>query len=673
MAFDTVPKVGRMSTRMRPFIILLTSVALLAGCSSDDGADDDRAGAASDRAATTARPAPVSEPPGTATCDDTDPTACLLPWPNDRFTRADPSTPTGRRVDLPVDGTPVNADGVHIDPTEWNRNDGFSPASNLLVHVESLDVSASKLPPVTDLSRSLDDDSGLVLVDVTTGDRVAAWAELDANAEDPDQQALIIVPATSLTEAHRYAVGLRGLVRTDGTEVEPTGAFSELVDDPDEEQQEWLDALGTAGATTDDLDIAWSFTVASSDSLSGRLRAMAAETLSEFGDGAPPFTVTSNETAGAARIVSGTFEMPRYLAGDGGPGSVLNNDNDPDGIPARNGTMSADFTCTVPAGATAADPAPMIVYGHGLLGSRSEVLGIGGTAAIANIGMCATDYLGMSAADIPTIVGEFRDFSGFRTQPDRMQQGQLAFVVLGRLLRSADGFATDGAFSTDGAPVIDTSKLAFLGASQGGILGGVASTVTDDWDKVVLAVGGLGYNLLLRRSVDFDEFIGTFEAAYPGELDQLLTLELAEQLWDRGENAGYAQHLTTDPYEGIAAKPVLALEAFGDHQVTNVSTQKLARTLGLRRREPTLAAGRSSAVDPFYGIAPLPELPTTGSALFVWDFGTPTPPDTNTPNRGGDDPHGDLGDETSALALLVSFVNDGTLIDVCGEGPCTGG
>ena len=249
MACDTVPKVGRMSTRMRLFIVLLTCTALLAGCSSDDGAGDDGAGAASDRGATATRPAPASEPPGTATCDDTDPTACLLPWPNDQFTRADPSTPTGRRVDLPVDGTPVNADGVHIDPTEWNRNDGFSPASNLLVHVESLDVSASKLPPVTDLGRELDDDSGLVLVDVTTGDRVAAWAELDANAEDPDQQAVIIVPATSLTEAHRYAVGLRGLVRTDGTEVEPTEAFSALVDDPGAAQQEWLEALDSAIVT----------------------------------------------------------------------------------------------------------------------------------------------------------------------------------------------------------------------------------------------------------------------------------------------------------------------------------------------------------------------------------------------------------------------------------------
>lgn len=659
-----------MSHPIRSMVIALVAVALVASCSSGDDRSDER-GQDAVSSTTTSSPDPA-EPVGTATCDDTDPTACLLPWPNDRFTRHDPTTPSTRRVDLPANGTPVNADGKHIDPAEWNRNDGFSPASNLLVHVDDLDPVASKLPPVTDPAASLADDSPLVLLDVTTGERTAAWAELDANASDPARQALIITPIASLLEGHRYAVGLRGLVRSDGDPVEPTEGFASVLADPDDDARVWLDALEDAGVRIDDLDTAWSFSIATARSLAGRMRAMASTTLDELGDGAPPFTVTSNETQGAARVVSGSFEMPRYLTGDGGPGAVLDNDGDPDGIPSRNGTMSADFTCTLPSSATAETPASMIVYGHGLLGNRSEVLGIGGTAAIANIGMCATDYLGMSTADVPTVIDEFRDFSGFRTQPDRMQQGHLAFILLGRLLRSPSGFVTNAAFSADGAPLIDTSELAFLGASQGGILGGVASSMTDDWDKVVLAVGGLGYNLLLRRSVDFDEFLGVFEAAYPDELDQLLTIELAQQLWDRGENSGYAQHLTTDPYDGIEAKPVLALAAFGDHQVTNLSTLKLARTLGLARRTPTLADGRTSSTDPFYGIDPLPSLPTTGSALYVWDFGTPAPPDTNTPNRGGDDPHGDLGDETAALTLLVGFVNDGTLVDVCGAGPCTG-
>jgi len=669
------------STALR-LLTAVATVALLGACSSTDDPSNgaDRANGAGSTTiagsgATTTVAAPTDEPPGTATCDDTDPTACLLPWPNDRFTRADSTTATGRRVDLPTDGTPTNAQNVHIDPSEWNRGDGFSPAANLLVHIGDLDVTASSLPPVTDIGASLSDTSALVLVDIDTGQRVAAWAELDANSEDPARQPLIIVAAAALTEGHRHVVGLRNLIRTDGSEVEPSPSFAAVMADPTTTQQTWLAELSAAGVDLAKLDIAWQFTVASSRSLSSRLAHMANETLGELDEGAPPFTVTSTETQGAARIVNGTFEMPRYLSGDGGPGSVFNNDRpataeDPYGLPERNGTMSADFTCIVPAGAGPSNAASMIVYGHGLLGNRSEVLGLGSTAAGANIGMCATDFLGMSTADVATVVEEFADFSDFRTQPDRMQQGHLAFMLLGRLLRSADGFVTDAAFQSNGSAAIDTTRLAFLGASQGGILGGASSSLTNDWDRVILAVGGLGYNLLLRRSVDFDEFTPVFETAYPDELDQVLTLELAQQLWDRGENAGYAQHLVTNTYEGIEAKSVLVLEAFGDHQVANVSTEKLARTLRLGRREPTLGEGRSTAVAPYFGIDPIPTLPHEGSGLVVWDFGTPAPPDTNTPPRQGDDPHGDLGETPDALALLVGFVNSATIINVCGDEAC---
>ena len=178
---------------------------------------------------------------------------------------------------------------------------------------------------------------------------------------------------------------------------------------------------------------------------------------------------------------------------------------------------------------------------------------------------------------------------------------------------------------------------------------------------MILAVGGMGYNLLLRRSVDFDEFQGPFATGYPNPVDQALALELMEQLWDRGENTAYAEHLTTSPYPGAGgAKTVLMLEAFGDHQVANVATEKLARTLGIERRAPTLADGRSADVAPFFGIDPLPSLPHQGSALVVWDFGTPTPPAAETPNRAGDDPHGKLADVPEALGLLAAFINNGT-------------
>ncbi|MCU1370606.1 MAG: hypothetical protein JWO77_1800 [Ilumatobacteraceae bacterium] len=652
---------------MRRLGLALVAMAVLAaGCSGSSGGGADGAGPG--RTTTTTAKAPAA--PKAGACDDIDPAACLLPWPNDRFTRADATTATGLRVDLPADGMPANADGKPIDATEWNRNDGFAPASALLTVVPDLDVEASGLPPVTDIGASLDDDSPLVLIDAADGTRVPAWAELDANAEGPAEQALMVQPATALVEGHRHVVGLRHLVRTDGSEVGPSDGFAAQLADPDAIAAATFADLEDAGVDRDDLDVAWSFTVGSGDDISGRLRSMWEETSEQVGDGAPPFTIDSDEESGAARIIRGTFEMPKYLQGDGGPGSVMNNDDDPDGIPTADGTMDADFVCVVPKAATAKDPAGTVIYGHGLLGTRDQALDIGMLGASVGLGFCGLDYLGMSAPDIPSIVASFEDLSAFRSLPDRLQQGHLSFLLLGRLLASDEGFASDPTFQdADGNPTIDTGEVALLGASQGGILGGVASSLTDDWHQVILGVPGMGYNLLLRRSVDFDEFFPAVEASYPDELDQTLVLELLEQLWQRGENAGYAQHLTADPYPGVEAKDVLLLEAFGDHQVANVSTEKLARTLGITRREPTLADGRSSDEEPYWGIDAGP-VPSTGSGLMVWDFGTPAPPVANVPNRAGDDPHGKLASVPEALALVLSFVTDGTIIDVCGDGPC---
>jgi hypothetical protein len=104
-------------------------------------------------------------------CDPIDPRACLLPFPNDHFTVADPSRPTGRLVHFAAASMPANAAGTHIDPTEWNRNDGFSPGSALLVHVPGIDLGRTGAAPITDIGRSLRRDAPIVIVDAATGER----------------------------------------------------------------------------------------------------------------------------------------------------------------------------------------------------------------------------------------------------------------------------------------------------------------------------------------------------------------------------------------------------------------------------------------------------------------------------------------------------------------------
>ena len=114
--------------------------------------------------------------------------------------------------------------------------------------------------------------------------------------------------------------------------------------------------------------------------------------------------------------------------------------------------------------------------------------------------------------------------------------------------------------------------------------------------------------------------------------------------------------------------------AFGDHQVANVTTEIEARTIGASLRAPALAPGRDPAVEPFWGIPAITAFPFGGSAMVMWDSGTPAPPTGNVPPRPpafGDDPHEDPRNTPAAREQKSAFLRtDGTLIDVCGGGPC---
>lgn len=578
----------------------------------------------------------MPERPG---CDDRDPRACLLPWPNDRFTVVDDTTPTGRRLAIPAEGTPVNAAGHHVEVDDQNRADGFSPASAILLHVPDVDLEASGVAPSTNIGASLADDAPIRLTDLNTGERWPYWAELDAQAGDGD--ALVIVrPAVALTEAHEYQVEVLELRQADGSPVELS------------------------------LPLTWTFTVASADSLSGRLRSM----VERHADLVPEFEVVSVDDSADPIVVEGTYQIPNYLDNDGSTGGkfVLGDD----GLPELNADApeaTARFTCILN---SAPGAKTTVVFGRGLLGDRSEIFGLAAIATIGGLNACATDWLGMASEDLATVGSALTDLSLFPAQADRMQQGQLAFVLLGRLVNRAEGFAADPAFrDADGNPLLAENGAVFVGNSQGGILGGVASAVADEWQRVVLGVPGIGYNLLLQRSSNWPRFQSIYDEAYPDPVDRLIGFELIQLLWDRGENSGYAQHLTTNTYPGVSPKTVLLVEAFGDHQVANVSTEILARTIGAAVIRPALEDGRSADVEPFWGIETLDGFPTTRSVLSVWDFGTPASPPDNRPPLPpdyGTDPHGAGSSETNLLLQAVTFLVTGEIIDTCGGAPCLG-
>ena len=670
---------------------VLAAISLLAivGCSGDDNGDDAApATTAADSSAPDATPAPdgvvaaIEDDGGGPDCDPTDPRACLLPFPSDRFTVESPDTDTGLLVALPESGMPVNVDGVVADPTEWNRNDGFSPGTALLTQVPGLDVEASGLPAITDIPDSRAEDSPVVVIDTDTGERQPVWAELDSGAEADDDRLLFIRPGVNYLEGHHYVVGLRHLVSDDGEALEPSAGFLvyrdnlttdlPVIEDQRGAMEQVFTDLGEAGVAREDLYLAWDFTIASERNLSERLLHIRDDAFADLGEAAPEFTVDDvvrdPEEAGV-EYVHGTFQVPLYLTADGAAGTRF--DNGADGLPRRNGDFTADFECALP---TATEVAvPMALYGHGLLGSRDEVEAgnIADFVREHQVAFCATDWIGMSEDDVGNAASILGQLGEFPTLADRSQQGILNFLFLGRLMRHEDGLISAPEFQTPEGPKLDTSDLAFDANSQGGIMGGAATAVAQDWTRAVLGVPGMNYSLLLRRSVDFDTYAAILDPAYPDPVEQNLGLSIVQMLWDRAENDGYAQHLTRDPYPDTPEHQVLLNVAFGDHQVSMWSAEIMARTIGASAHQPALADGRHPDTEPLWGLDAVEEYPFAGSALVYWDSGAEVPPITNSPPEVGPDPHEDPRADPANRDQKYAFLWQNELIDVCHDDPCT--
>jgi len=664
--------------------LLFIAALLVAACTSSPG--DDAGGTGSAGATTTAAGSTTTAPQDAVLteslqCDPLDERACLLPWPNDAFTVPDADTPTGRRLDFHPDATPLNVDGTPIDVTDQNRADGFSPGSAVLAFVPDLDVEKSGIAPSTDIGASLAQDAPIVLLDTVTGERVPYWGELDAHAT-AGEQLLVVHPAISLPEGHHFVVALRHLKDANGTELPPTTAFEAALDNSPEPLErarhfrEILAALADDDVSTDGLYLAWDFTVASAESLSGRLLHIRELAYAAVPDDQLAFTVTSSTDADGMRTIEGTYDVPNFLTGDGSAGNwfLL----DADGLPEQSTDhpmYQAPFRCLMPLSAAAGRTT--IVFGHGLLGTRSQVDGLSFAASGGLAGVCGTDEIGMATDDLPNLALILGDLSKFNQQADRMQQGHLNQSFLGRMLNSPNGFASSPAFQTsDGQPLLSPGTTVFVGNSQGGVIGGAASAVSTEWSRVVLGVPGINYSLLLPRSSDWPEFQVIFDQAYTDPVDRVLALQLIQLLWDRGENNAYVQHLTANPYPGIEAKKVLLVQAFGDHQVANVSTDVLSRTIGAQVHEPSLTEGRSPDVDPQWGIPALDLASDPMAAQVVWDWGTPAAPTVNLPPTEpeyGDDPHGNGGNEPRLLQQAIEFLFTGEFsMGVCDGGPCIG-
>jgi hypothetical protein len=549
---------------------------------------------------------------------------CLLPYPSSAFLKSDPSTPTGLRIDYGPQALPANVSNVHVDPTDWNTLDGFSPGPAILSLFPDtgfpvdLSPTGSNAAFHTNYARSLDADHPTVLMD-ESGNRVVHFAEMDVNTSDVTRKALIIRPGKRLDDGTRYLVAIRNLVDTLGNPIKARLPFRALralalgqVTAADltaacgancsaaiaaraSNFADIFSRLNANGVDPEELVLAWDFTTASTQALTGWIKSVRDQA---FALGTPTFTVTSvNTNSGAgfnaniwARI-QGTFQAPLFMTADA-PASRLNLVG---GVPAQNGFATVPFVVDVPRIAYngGADPLPgrPSTWGHGLLGNRFQLGALSQVAQLYDFVIAAVDMQGMSDQDVgPAVIPLTQDVSLFHYIPERLHQGFLNHLLLGRLLGDpVNGFNSDPAFKFGPSQIgiIDTTEVYYSGGSQGGIFGVAIMSIAEDFKRGFVAVPAANYSTLLHRSVDFNPYLALQRSSYPDRLDEELLLALIQQLWDRAEPQGYMNHLISgDLSTPPVPHKVLIHMATYDCEVSNVGTEIMVRSLGVPQLRP---------------------------------------------------------------------------------------
>lgn len=556
---------------------------------------------------------------------------CLTPFPAAVYMAADQTTATGWRLDLAEGALPTNVDGRAIDPALLARHDGFSPAAPILVAFPG-GVDPSNLIDPSQYARSLTDDSPTLILDMDRGERVAHLAEVDPGAADtPDQQALYLRPAQRLRPGARYAVGIRTTLRAPGggplpvpegyrSILDGTASGHERLERVRPRYQDIFAALAAEGFAPEDFVVAWDFVTASDEFLMSDVlvaRDAALEAMGEAGANLS-FTIEEDQPHDDALIrrrIEGTFAAPLFLTQDGryNPGTELA--RDAAGAPALQGLYQAPFVAIVPECAYADGPVPIVVYGHGLMGTAGEVAAgsVRALAAELCVVVVGTDMRGMSTPDLPNVFLALNDLNNAPWIFSALVQGVINHIALEHAARGPMAAAL---FVDDqGDSLVDPTRVYFYGLSQGHIFGSTFVAYDPFITRGVVGVGGANYSMMLERSADWPTYENTLVGSYLDPLKVAIAIHVMQIFWD------FTDPATTSPYlaegvPGAGPKQLLLHMAIGDPEVPNIATEWQARTMGAGVLTPSI-------YEP-WGLEPVAS-GAAGSALVIYDGGASAP------------------------------------------------
>jgi hypothetical protein len=644
-----------------------------AGLADDDGADDEDDGG---QAAIPDECNPLG-----------DGASCLMPWPSSAYLEADAKTATGVRVALPTAAMPSNLDSIPVDPAPWNRFDGFSPSGALLAAFPA-GVAADGLPGHADPSASLADDSLVVVVNMDTGERLTMFAEVDMNVDEPALRPLIIRPLERMAAGARYAVAIReGVLGADGQPLARPAGFQALLDGDEVDHPRFarvadgadamFAALEKAGVERDELVLAWDFVTASDESMTADLLTMRDAALPAMGEAGANLTFTAEEYEGdpvlSFRLLLGTHDAPNFLTngeeedsilrrGAGGAGGA----GDP-GRPALDGTYTANFAAVIPACVTTAPlPIPAVLFGHGLFGSAEGYVTDDLLQQVANdncVVFLAGDWIGLTERQIGAAVLSANDLNKSHAMVEKLAQSVINFIALEQLVRGP--MAESEEFQFEGQQIIDPTRVFFFGASLGGIMGGAFMAYDPFIERGALGVPGGAWSLLIERSYSWTALSVVAEGAYTNVLENQILIGFLAWSLERWDPITTARRVLSDPLPGTPPKQLLLYEGLNDCLVSNLSSEMLARTLGVPVTTPSVKTpfGLETATGP------------VASGFTIYDESPePAVPDTNVPPAEDNGTHSGVNARPAVLRQVLGFLQSGEVVNECRSGdapaPC---
>lgn len=213
---------------------------------------------------------------------------------------------------------------------------------------------------------------------------------------------------------------------------------------------------------------------------------------------APCGVCTQLPCADVGEILKGTITSPNYQVLAGPVPTVWDHPI----TPGKQSDAELPYVAFVPAATTPPDGFPVVIFGHGLTGSKLNLVAIASQLARAGIASIAIDHVahgdravristdGTCAGDVdpgarPDCFAPFLS-DNFAVARDNIRQSIVDQLKLIEVLKAC------GTTGCDGLPV-DGDRIGYMGQSLGALIGVSTASLSDDIQAAVLNVGGVGW------------------------------------------------------------------------------------------------------------------------------------------------------------------------------------